>query len=145
MNIKTFIKKSSFLFVLLIGVSAGSVVYGTVNSMLNQSAAPSPNYPRNASGETYGSALSAKGQEKEPDLIKANGVDGTVGYVRSSDLIGTVPTSPKEALAQQNKAVSGREINLYESDGKTIIGKFKIDPGEVTMKDEKGEIIKPSK
>lgn len=126
MKINSILRRSSFLFVILAGILAGTVVHGSVNSMLStDKKIPSPNYPKNALGETYGSALDAKENEKEPDLIRAEAEDGTVGYVRKTELEGPVPKTPEEALALQAKATD-RYINVYESDGKTIVGKFKV-------------------
>jgi hypothetical protein len=62
-----------------------------------------------------------------PDLISAVGVDGTHGYVLKKDLDGEQPKTLEEALAiQKNRPASGRDIPLYDVDGKTIIGVFHI-------------------
>ncbi len=142
-KIKAVLKKSSFFIIIISGMLTGSLVYASFSFMLNQENVSVPDYPKNEFGETYGSALDAKGPEQEPDLIKAIGVDGAHGYVRAAELNGEEPKTPEEALAQQAKATV-REINLYESDGKTIIGKFIITPGEIEMRDKNGKIIKPS-
>lgn len=94
-------------------------------------------FPKNKNGQTYGSAADATTPENEPDLIKAWGVDGNLGYVKSSDLYGKRPKTPEEAIAKQNRErkEGDRIIPLYESDGKTIIGSFKISvPVIVTQK-----------
>ncbi|WP_332699480.1 hypothetical protein [Halalkalibacter lacteus] len=39
-------------------------------------------YPQNEKGQTFGSALDAPSYEDEPYLIKAYGIDGTIGYVK---------------------------------------------------------------
>lgn len=85
-----------------------------------------PRYPKNESGETYGSGMGHTPYERRPDLIESIGVDGTVGYVRQSEIDGEPPKSPEEALARQAEQTTPRYVNLYKSDGKTIIGKFKI-------------------
>lgn len=127
MNIKYSIKKLLIpMLALIIGISVGSFGFISANGYRNQSLAPAPQYPRNESGETYGSALNAISPETEPDLIKAYGTDGTIGYVRSTDLKGIKPKTPKEALAQQEKENKDKEIPLYDKDGKKVIGKFKI-------------------
>ena len=134
MHIKTVLKKSSFFIIILCCMLIGSIGYAAVKKIPPQeSLASNPNFPQNESGETYGSSLDATPYEKGPDLIKAIGVDGTIGYVRATELEGELPKSPEEALAMQakDKANGGREISLYKSDGKTIIGKFKIQPGRV--------------
>jgi hypothetical protein len=84
-----------------------------------------PNYPKNESGETYGSGMDHTPYEKGPDLVKARGVDGTIGYIRNIEADGDMPGSPEEALKRQAIQTTARYINIYESDGKTIIGKFK--------------------
>ncbi len=86
-------------------------------------------FARNGAGQTYGSGLDATSFANVPDLIGAYGVDGTIGYVKSSDLYGSDPTSPDDAIAQTKANADGRYINLYAVDGKTVIGSFKIDPG----------------
>jgi hypothetical protein len=80
-------------------------------------------YPQNEKGQTYGSALDAPSYEDEPDLIKAYGIDGTIGYVKKEDLDGPEPKTPEEAVRLSNEA-KPREIPLYDVDGETIIGKF---------------------
>lgn len=138
MKINSILKRSSFLVVIVAGMLVGTIAYGSANYILsNDKKKPSPNYPKNASGETYGSSLDAKENEKEPDLIRAEGEDGTIGYVRLSELEGPAPKNPQEALALQAQKTD-RYVNLYESDGKTVIGRFKIDaPNKSKSQNEK--------
>lgn len=90
----------------------------------------------NGAGESFGAPSSELG---EPDLIAAVGVgpDGQTveGYVRSSDLNQMypgqpLPTSPEEALEQQEIRErlypDGWDVPLYESDGVTRIGTFRV-------------------
>jgi hypothetical protein len=91
-----------------------------------ESLPPNPKFPKNDLGETYGSGLDSSPYERGPDLIKAMGIDGTIGYVRRTEADGPMPKTPEEALAMQAKQINPRYINLYECDGKTIIGEFKI-------------------
>jgi hypothetical protein len=94
-------------------------------------------YQKNEKGQTYGSGLDAVSTDTEPDLISAYGVDGTLGYVLSKDLRGLrgdLPKTPEEAVAKQRNAPASRTIPLYDVDGKTVIGEFKISKGEVTLK-----------
>lgn len=65
--------------------------------------------------------------ETEPNLIWACGTKGESGYVRSSDLNGNMPKNPEEAIkiTQENEGKSS-EIPLYDKDGKTVIGSFRI-------------------
>jgi hypothetical protein len=125
MYVKVNFKKSAFLIILYI-ILIGSTGCSTFKKIPPQESLPqNPNFPTNEFGETYGSALGVSPYEKEPDLIGAVGIDGTIGYIRLTELNGEEPKTPEEALAQQAKE-NGREINLYKSDGKTIIGKFVI-------------------
>ncbi|MCT1404019.1 hypothetical protein M4D81_33975 [Paenibacillus sp. p3-SID867] len=84
------------------------------------------NFPRNENGQTYGSAADAASSDTEPELISAFGVDGTKGYVMKKDLDGEQPKSPKEALASMERNKEGRDIPLYDVDGKTVIGVFHV-------------------
>lgn len=68
---------------------------------MNQITTKAPNYPKNENGQTYGSAADATSPKTEPDLIRAVGVDETVGYVLKKDLDGELPKTPEEALAIQ--------------------------------------------
>ena len=50
------------------------------------------------------------------------------------DLDGKLPKTPAEAIAQQKSAPESRTIPLYDVDGKTVIGKFKIGKGHAIEK-----------
>ena len=82
----------------------------------------------NESVETYGNYFQTISAGVDPDLIYARGIDGTLGYVRYSDLEGPIPDSIEaiDALQAERKATGyqGRYINLYASDGSTVIGSF---------------------
>ncbi|PYE48314.1 hypothetical protein HUB98_11250 [Paenibacillus barcinonensis] len=61
------------------------------------------------------------------DSHLTQGTDGTIGYVRSSELIGEDPETPEEAVKRQlTLNPDGRAISLYELDEKTVIGEFKV-------------------
>ena len=81
----------------------------------------------NAKGETFG----VQRNGKSPDLIAVYTTDGKQGYAYVKDLDGRwrVPTSPADALAQQ-EADEGLSpsVPVYESDGETIIGEYTIGP-----------------
>ncbi|QTH41062.1 hypothetical protein J4772_26415 [Cohnella sp. LGH] len=66
--------------------------------------------------------------ELNSDLIYAEGIDGTLGYVRSEDLNPDYQ-SPKEAVEQElrKKPSNYKKIPLYDSDGVTVIGEFLIE------------------
>ncbi len=131
MKIKTRIKHILInTLILAFGISLGLVSYVSANSYLNRSSMSAPEFPKNESGKTYGSALKATSPANEPDLIQAIGEGGTVGYVSKSDLIGKQPKNPEEAI-KMNSEDCEREINLYDSNGKSVIGKFKITKGKL--------------
>ena len=79
---------------------------------------------RNENGEIYGSELFLSEIGVQPDLIRSVGIDGTIGYVRAEDLDDGVRTPADAIIAMQNR--QSRLIPLYESDGITVIGSFKI-------------------
>ncbi|PWW01198.1 hypothetical protein DFQ01_11088 [Paenibacillus cellulosilyticus] len=124
--------------VFVVGFIVGTLTLGGVLANPSDSSTQSTSsdkeisYPLNENGQTYGSSLDATSVEKEPDLVKAYGVDGTLGYVKSDDLNGPLPSSPEEALAQQRSKKGDREIPLYDVDGKTVIGKFVVQSPQVT-------------
>jgi hypothetical protein len=52
---------------------------------------------------------------------------GKDGYVYAADLDGPTPTSPADALAQQEaRHDKPRTIPVYEADGQTRIGVFRV-------------------
>lgn len=106
--------------------------FANAESNENQNIEISNVYKTNEYGETYGSAAYATSYETMPDLIWACGEDDISGYVRPSDLYGPIPKTPEEALATQNKLrkEGNRFIPLYDVDGKTVIGKYKISTEE---------------
>lgn len=95
-------------------------------------------WPINASGETYGSALDAASPGDEPDLIRALTTDGKIGYIRRTEVDavnGSHVKNPAEALewmkTVEARAASGERtlVSVYEQDGVTVIGSFEIGPG----------------
>ena len=85
-------------------------------------------YQVNQSGQTYGKFVDPS---VEPDLISAIGIDGKNGYVLSSDLIGSDPATPEEAVKHQMEKEKGNQrIPLYDKDGKTVIGQFELTTNE---------------
>lgn len=95
----------------------------------------------NENGQTYGKDVYANNTREEPDLIYAEAMDGTRGYVYASDLNAYKADSPEELLEQDkiyqeiwNNAPAGEVvvacyIPLYEADGKTVVGEFPITIG----------------
>lgn len=85
----------------------------------------------NAAGETFGNYKEGAG---EADLMSATATNGERGYIRKTEadfVNGTTAmegfTSPADALAWQ-EATAGKtySIPVYESDGTTVIGEFRI-------------------
>jgi hypothetical protein len=91
----------------------------------------------NANGETYG----VSNDRGDPDLIRAEGTapDGSrvVGYIRATQATGgsplhdyALPANPEQAIAWQDENArvypNGWDIPLFESDGVTQIGVFRI-------------------
>ena len=93
-------------------------------------------YEVNENGETFGTGADAKYPEDEPDLVAALGDNGIEGYVRKTELDGETPSTPEEAIRlQEERKAKGnppRIINVYESDGVTVIDTFTI--GSRTIK-----------
>ena len=85
-------------------------------------------YRINAKGQTFGRLNDLFNLDECPDLIAANGTNGVKGYVYASDLFEDLPSSPEEAAALMTNRdyILGRCINLYASDGVSIIGCFNI-------------------
>lgn len=80
----------------------------------------------NADGETFGSVVDSSSPAEEPDLIRAYGDGGTIGYLKKVDLDLGHPKSPGDAAAfmaaTRAKYPNGRVLNLYAEDGRTVIG-----------------------
>jgi len=97
---------------------------------------PSPSFPTNANGQTYGSSSDAESYDAMPDLVAVEMPDGEVGYVYSEELIrleGGHVNSPEEALEwnetvkdmatkTNDEGIAYIPITAYESDGVTEIG-----------------------
>lgn len=81
----------------------------------------------NPSGETYGSAVDAAKPQDEPDLILVVATNGKEGYVRRSDLELPEPRTP-EMAARRGDDPAPRSLRVYESDGRTEIGEFIVNP-----------------
>lgn len=121
----------SFVFVL--GITVG--ILSISQTIANSNSQNLSKYSVNKNGQTYGSSLYATSPSEEPDLIKAYGVDGTLGYVKKTDLYGDMPKTPEEAIARQqrNKVLgSTRTIPLYDETGEKVIGVFELQQGEST-------------
>jgi len=95
-------------------------------------------YPTNAAGETCGTH---EPLVEKPDLMAAVGRYGVHGYLRRSDIIGAPPETPEEAAAQTRRSLRGYTVPLYEADGVTQIGVFRVGAGQVQMKQADGTVI----
>lgn len=87
------------------------------------------NYEVNENGQTYGVCVDSAYIEDSPDLQLAEGDNGTVGYVYTEDLLyKDMPANPEEAVAlmeaKRNGTYVPKAINVYESDGVTVIDTF---------------------
>ncbi len=82
----------------------------------------------NASGQTYGStAFGAK-----PDLVAVVATNGREGYVYATGMAAPQPANPSQALAWQQSPQPPKVVPVYESDGKTQIGEFRLSPVPAT-------------
>lgn len=139
---------SRFLFV---GVVCLGVLFTLALDSYTSDADVSPDFDVNDNGQTYGSAILSEYEAAIfPDLILAEGIDGTEGFVLKEDLEGTgpldKPRNPEEAMiymqllddliaeTEARAALHNLEsheiylyyIPLYASDGVTVIGEFGI-------------------
>ena len=85
----------------------------------------------NDNGETYGTYIDkGDGEWEEPDLMAVVGLNDVEGYVRKIDLYdeSNQPNNPEEAIAYTKKREKEgpRIIPVYEKDGNTVIGKYRI-------------------
>lgn len=84
----------------------------------------------NENGETYGTAGDLIYYEDEPDLIAVVGNNGIEGYVRKTELEADTPSCPEEAVKMMEERKRNgnqpRVIDVYESDGVTVIDTFTI-------------------
>ena len=89
-------------------------------------------FKTNDGGETYGTYIDkGDGEYEEPDLMAVIGVNDVEGYVKKVDLYDeeNQPNNPEEAIAYMEKREKEgpRLIPVYEKDGKTVIGEYRID------------------
>jgi hypothetical protein len=74
----------------------------------------------NARGQTYG----VQNQHGIPDLVAVSATNHRIGYVYANQLNPPPPKTRAQALAQNT--APPRTVTVYDSDGKTPIGKFVI-------------------
>lgn len=82
-------------------------------------------YEVNENGQTYGKDIDSPYVEDLPDLMAVIGDHGKQGYVYRDEFLGDPPSSPEEAVEIQKSIENGtyipKVLNVYESDGETII------------------------
>ncbi|MEG0614756.1 MAG: hypothetical protein RR540_03290, partial [Oscillospiraceae bacterium] len=106
------------------------VIYSDSNHTIAQPVNEQAVFSTNQRGETYGSSVNISSCEDWPDLVAAVGDNGIEGYIRTSESMGDKPSSPEEALENQEARIKSgnvtRTINLYGADGITVIDTFTI-------------------
>lgn len=83
-------------------------------------------WARNTRGETFGTQ---KEDGSQPDLQAATATNGAKGYLRQSELDaahGPGPTTPEEAAVYDDLPVVVVQIDVYASDGITVVGQFDV-------------------
>jgi hypothetical protein len=87
-------------------------------------------YEVNEYGQTFGSTLDVMYVSDYPDLVAVLGDNGIRGYAYQTDLDGEQPSCPEEAVRMMEERERNgnppRVINVYESDGRTVIDTFTI-------------------
>lgn len=87
------------------------------------------NYEVNENGQTYGVCVDSPYVDDAPDLQPVIGDNGIEGYAYTEDLLYKgAAKNPEEAVAQMEAIANGTYepvvINVYESDGVTVIDTF---------------------
>lgn len=113
------------LFITLFFISLQPLSLSTTMPLENQNFNGESPYPMNENGQTYGPDIYGSSTIEPPDLMAAYGIDGSFGYVLASNFESKAHT-PEEAIEEMKNTPSPRYIPLYDKDGKTVIGTFKI-------------------
>jgi hypothetical protein len=133
MKLKNASRKQGATFLALAivaGISTGAagMSIAQASQPTNRSEMAAPVYPKNASGQTYGSAAKATTPQNEPDLILVVATNGKTGYAKRTDLEPPSAANPAQAVAAQKANTASNAVRapiaVYESDGKTVIGQF---------------------
>lgn len=119
-------KKILFALLIMIIISLPISVFACINS--------DTGLRFNKSGQSYGTIYDAVTvpdeplSVNEPDLIYVLATNGKYGYAKKEDMYACGPTSPDDT--EWKKRVFGNkdyyEIDVFDSDGVTPIGKFRI-------------------
>lgn len=91
-------------------------------------------FPYNASGQTYGiSSVEGMRYEDIPDLIEVISNESITGYITKEDFNLGKASTPEEAIEimEQRKrdierGIDSRTVDVFDPDGKTVIGTFTI-------------------
>lgn len=115
--------------------SAALLIISSNNTLLiknhyteDQSSKKTALYPVNKNGQTYGPHIN--NSKEEPDLIAVYGSDGTFGYIKSTDL-ESPPSTPEEALRQQQSRKTPTALPVYDKEGEKIISTFILETNSV--------------
>jgi hypothetical protein len=124
-------KTLAVIGITLVGVTTYLMII--FNTEPKSNVAP-PSYAVNENGQTYGEGPFQAGKDQEPDLIKAVGEHGEEGYIKNADVTPTA-SSPEEALAKQKEIEKQgyQSVPLYEPDGTTVIGEYRLYPSRTTQ------------
>ena len=87
-------------------------------------------FPRNKSGQTYGSAADAETPEQVPELIGVIGDHQVAGFVLRDDYFPPPPQDPNDAAELASAAP--RVLNVYDLEGKEKIDTFSMTPAFAT-------------
>lgn len=105
-------------------VAGGFAAAPALGDLFTRSVAPSTGivgepveFPVNENGETYGSPIDGQ----VPDLIVARAEGGKTGYVRVSEL--DLARNANRSTVDPNAVFT---VDVYESDGETTIGVFRV-------------------
>ncbi len=119
-------RKILFALLIVIIISLPISVFAYVNS--------DTGLKFNKSGKSYGTVYDAITvpdeplSVNEPDLIYVLATNGKYGYAKKEDMYACGPTSPDDT--EWEKRIFGNkdyyEIDVFDSDGVTKIGKFRI-------------------
>jgi len=120
------------------GLAVGGLAIGTIASAAVMQSTPPvassstddgrlqpQEYPKNASGQTYGSAFGAT-WETIPDLVLVITDQGGEGFVPREAVFVPPAESPDAALGVSARS---EQIDATDSDGKTVVGTYTLDPG----------------
>ncbi len=115
---------------LAIGLGVNSAPSHPADAAASAPNNPAPVFPKNESGQTYGSIANVTSVSQYPDLVLVQDTAGHDGYVLATQLNGPTPSTPQQAIAMN--PTGPRTIPVYASNGKTVIGKFVVGGGTTT-------------